>query len=92
MTKEIFDEILETLNEESDGLADYLEISYDEMDELEIGLWYEAVTGEKMELGEKEDMHQELLEAVYELEESDIGQLVKLVKKAKTRFAKVYGW
>ena len=71
---------------------DYLEINYDDMDEQEIALWYEAVTGEEIEEGEKEEMHRLLLDTVYELEESDIGQLVRLLKKAKGRFAKVYGW
>lgn len=92
MTQDIFEEIIDTLNEESDGLADYLEINYDEIEEQEIMLLYEAVTGDRLEPGEKEEMHRELLDAVYELEESDIGQLVKLLKKAKGRFAKVYGW
>ncbi len=92
MTKEIYEEIIDTLNTEDDGLADYLEINYDEMDEHEIALWYETVTGDAIEEGEKEEMHRLLLDAVYEMEESDIGQLVRLLKKAKGRFAKVYGW
>ena len=92
MTKEIYEEIMDTLNAEDDGLADDLEINYDDMDEQEIALWYEAVTGEEIEEGEKEEMHRLLLDTVHELEESDIGQLVRLLKKAKGRFAKVYGW
>lgn len=92
MTQDIYEEIIDTLNEENDGLADYLEINYDDMDEQEIMLWYETVTGEDLDQDEKEEMHRVLLDAVYEMEESDIGQLVKVLKKAKGRFAKVYGW
>ena len=84
MTRQQWDEMTEFMAEDVATVTDYLEMSFDELEESDFALLYQAVTREFAEADDKEELHRMLLEAMYELadeSESDFRSAVKRAEK-----------
>ena len=84
MTRQQWDEMTEFMAEDVATVTDYLEMSFDELEESDFALLYQAVTRESAEADDKEELHRMLLEAMYELadeSESDFRSAVKRAEK-----------
>ena len=84
MTRQQWDEMTEFMAEDVATVTDYLEMSFDELEESDFALLYQAVTREPAEADDKEELHRMLLEAMYELadeSESDFRSAVQRAEK-----------
>ena len=85
MTRQQWEEMTEFLAEDVATVTDYLEMSFDELEESDFALLYQAVTRERAEADDKEELHRILLEAMYELadeSEADFRNAIKRAEKA----------
>ena len=84
MTRQQWDEMTEFMAEDVATVTDYLEMSFEELEESDLALLYQAVTRDSAEADDKEELHRMLLEAMYELadeSESDFRSAVKRAEK-----------
>ena len=84
MTRQQWEEMTEFMAEDVATVTDYLEMSFDELEESDFALLYQAITREVAEAEDKEDLHRMLLEAMYELadeSESDFRNAMKRAEK-----------
>lgn len=88
MTREQYDEMMEFVQEDINTITDYLEVNYDEMSLEDICMLYRVFLEEKPEGEEKEDIHRELLEQLYDMAEEHPKDMLKAAKKVQNYLEK----
>ena len=83
MTRQQWEEMTEFLAEDVTTVTDYLEMSFDELEESDFALLYQAVTRERAETEDKEELHRILLEAMYELADESETDFKNALKRAE---------
>ena len=81
MTREQYEEMMEFVQEDINSIIDYLEVNYDELSIDDICMLYRVFLDEKPEMKEKEEIHRELLENLYDMAEESPKELVKAAQK-----------
>ena len=77
MTREQYEDMMEFVQEDINSITDYLEVNYDDLTEDDIRMLYRAFLEEDTESEEKEDIHRELLEQLYEMAEEHPKDMLK---------------
>ncbi len=88
MTRDQYDEMMEFVQEDINTITDYLEVNYDEMSLEDICMLYRVFLEEKPEGEEKEDIHRELLEQLYDMAEEHPKDMLKAAKKVQNYLEK----
>lgn len=88
MTRDQYDEMMEFVQEDINTITDYLEVNYDEMSLEDICMLYRVFLEEKPEREEKEDIHRELLEQLYDMAEEHPKDMLKAAKKVQNYLEK----
>jgi len=88
MTREQYDEMMEFVQEDINTITDYLEVNYDDLSMEDICMLYRVFLEEEAESEEKEDIHRELLEQLYEMAEEHPKDMLKAAKKVKNYLEK----
>ena len=83
MTRQQWEEMTEFLAEDVSTVTDYLEMSFDELEESDFALLYQAVTRERAEAEDKEELHRMLLEAMYELADESEADFKNAIRRAE---------
>lgn len=81
MTREQYEEMMEFVQEDINSIIDYLEVNYDELSIDDICMLYRVFLDEKPEMEEKEEIHRELLENLYDMAEESPKELVKAAQR-----------
>ena len=86
MTREVWDDMTEGMQEDPFVVTDYLETEYDEMEENDIFVMYEVFLGKQPKATDKQEIFEELLEKLYVLTEEQpkvfLEKMKLLQKKA----------
>ena len=85
MTREQYEEMMEFVQEDINSIIDYLEVNYDELSMDDICMLYRVFLDEKPEMEEKEEIHRELLENLYDMAEESPKELLKAAQRV-TRY------
>lgn len=88
MTREQYDEMMEFVQEDINTITDYLEVNYDDLSVEDIGMLYKVFLDEEPESGEKEEIHRELLEQLYDMAEEHPKNMLKAAKKVQNYLEK----
>ena len=88
MTREQYDEMMEFVQEDINTITDYLEVNYDDLSMEDICMLYRAFLEEEAEEGDKEDIHRELLEQLYDMAEEHPKDMLKAARKVKNYLEK----
>ena len=83
MTREQYDEMMEFVQEDINTITDYLEVNYDDLTLEDICMLYRVFLDEETEEEEKEDIHRELLEQLYDMAEEHPKEMLKAAKKVQ---------
>lgn len=83
MTREQYDEMMEFVQEDINSITDYLEVNYDDLTLEDICMLYRVFLDEEAEEEEKEDIHRELLEQLYDMAEEHPREMLKAAKKVQ---------
>ncbi len=81
MTREQYEEMMEFVQEDVNSITDYLEVNYDELSLEDIRMLYRVFLDEIPDMEEKEEIHRELLESLYDMAEESPKELVKAAQK-----------
>ncbi len=81
MTREQYEEMMEFVQEDINSITDYLEVNYDELSLEDIRMLYRVFLDEMPEMEEKEEIHRELLESLYDMAEESPKELLKAAQK-----------
>lgn len=88
MTREQYDEMMEFVQEDINTITDYLEVNYDDLSMEDICMLYRVFLEEEAEEGDKEDIHRELLEQLYDMAEEHPKDMLKAARKVKNYLEK----
>ena len=88
MTREQYDEMMEFVQEDINTITDYLEVNYDDLSMEDICMLYRVFLEEEAEEGDKEDVHRELLEQLYDMAEEHPKDMLKAARKVKNYLEK----
>ena len=69
MTREQYEDMMEFVQEDINTITDYLEVNYDDLTMEDIVMLYKVFLEEEPEAEEKEDIHRDLLEQLYDMAE-----------------------
>lgn len=83
MTREQYEDMMEFVQEDINTITDYLEVNYDELSLEDIVMLYKVFLEEDPEEEEKEDIHRELLEQLYDMAEEHPKNMLKAAKKVQ---------
>ena len=83
MTREQYEDMMEFVQEDINSITDYLEVNYDELTEEDIRMLYKVFIEEEPEAEEKEDIHRELLELLYDMAEEHPKDMLKGAKRVQ---------
>ena len=83
MTREQYDDMMEFVQEDINTITDYLEVNYDDLSLEDIVMLYKVFLEEDPEEEEKEDIHRELLEQLYDMAEEHPKNMLKAAKKVQ---------
>ncbi len=83
MTREQYDEMMEFVQEDINTITDYLEVNYDDLTMEDICMLYRVFLDEEAEENEKEDIHRELLEQLYDMAEEHPKDMLRAAKKVQ---------
>lgn len=81
MTREQYEDMMEFVQEDINSITDYLEVNYDELSLEDICMLYRVFLDETPEMEEKEEIHRELLESLYDMAEESPRELLKSAQK-----------
>ena len=81
MTREQYEEMMEFVQEDINSITDYLEVNYDDLSLEDIRMLYRVFLDEVPEMEEKEEIHRELLENLYDMAEESPKELLKAAQK-----------
>lgn len=88
MTREQYDEMMEFVQEDINTITDYLEVNYDDLTLEDICMLYHVFLDEIPEEEEKEEIHRELLEQLYDMAEEHPKDMLKAAKKVQNHLEK----
>jgi len=88
MTREQYDDMMEFVQEDINTITDYLEVNYDDLSLEDICMLYKVFMEEDPEGEEKEDIHRELLEQLYDMAEEHPKNMLKAAKKVQNYLEK----
>lgn len=88
MTREQYDEMMEFVQEDINTITDYLEVNYDDLTLEDICMLYRVFLDEDTEEEEKEEIHRELLEQLYDMAEEHPKEMLKAAKKVQNYLEK----
>ena len=88
MTREQYDDMMEFVQEDINTITDYLEVNYDDLTLEDICMLYKVFLEEEPEAEEKEDIHRELLEQLYDMAEKHPKNMLRAAKKVQNYLEK----
>ena len=88
MTREQYEDMMEFVQEDINTITDYLEVNYDDLTLEDICMLYKVFMEEEPEGEEKEDIHRELLEQLYDMAEEHPKNMLKAAKKVQNYLEK----
>ena len=88
MTREQYDEMMEFVQEDINTITDYLEVNYDDLTLEDICMLYRVFLEEDTEEEDKEDIHRDLLEQLYDMAEEHPKEMLKAAKKVQNYLEK----
>ena len=88
MTREQYEDMMEFVQEDINTITDYLEVNYDDLTLEDICMLYKVFLEEGPEGEEKEDIHRELLEQLYDMAEEHPKNMLKAAKKVQNYLEK----
>ena len=88
MTREQYDDMMEFVQEDINTITDYLEVNYDDLTLEDICMLYKVFLEEEPETEEKEEIHRELLEQLYDMAEEHPKNMLKAAKKVQNYLEK----
>lgn len=88
MTREQYEEMMEFVREDINTITDYLEVNYDDLTVEDICMLYQVFLEEEPETEEKEEIHRELLEQLYDMAEEQPKAMLKAAKKVQNYLEK----
>ena len=83
MTREQYDDMMEFVQEDINTITDYLEVNYDDLTLEDICMLYRVFLDEEAEEDDKEEIHRELLEQLYDMAEERPKEMLKAAKKVQ---------
>ena len=83
MTREQYDDMMEFVQEDINTITDYLEVNYDDLTMEDICTLYRVFLDENPEAEEKEEVHRDLLEQLYDMAEEHPKNMLKAAKKVQ---------
>lgn len=83
MTREQYDEMMEFVQEDINTITDYLEVNYDDLTLEDICMLYRVFLEEDAEEEDKEEIHRDLLEQLYDMAEEHPKEMLKAAKKVQ---------
>lgn len=83
MTREQYDDMMEFVQEDINTITDYLEVNYDDLTLEDICMLYRVFLDEEAEEEDKEEIHRELLEQLYDMAEEHPKEMLKAAKKVQ---------
>ena len=88
MTREQYDEMMEFVQEDINTITDYLEVNYDDLTREDISMLYQVFLDEEAEGEDKEEIHRELLEQLYDMAEEHPKEMLKAARKVQNYLEK----
>ena len=88
MTREQYDDMMEFVQEDINTITDYLEVNYDDLTLEDICMLYRVFLDEEAEEDDKEEIHRELLEQLYDMAEEHPKELLKGAKRVQNYLEK----
>lgn len=88
MTREQYEDMMEFVQEDINSITDYLEVNYDDLTEEDIRMLYKAFVDDEPEAEEKEDIHRDLLEVLYDMAEEHPKEMLKGAKRVQNYLEK----
>ena len=88
MTREQYDEMMEFVQEDINTITDYLEVNYDDLTLEDICMLYRVFLEEDAEAEDKEDIHRDLLEQLYDMAEEHPKEMLKAAKRVQNYLEK----
>ena len=88
MTREQYDDMMEFVQEDINTITDYLEVNYDDLSMEDICMLYRVFLDEETEAEEKEEIHRELLEQLYDMAEERPKEMLRAAKKVQNYLEK----
>ena len=88
MTREQYEDMMEFVQEDINTITDYLEVNYDDLTLEDIQMIYRVFLEENAEAEEKEEIHRELLEQLYDMAEERPKEMLKAAKKIQNYLEK----
>lgn len=88
MTRDQYDEMMEFVQEDINTITDYLEVNYDDLTLEDICMLYRVFLDEETEEEDKEEIHRELLEQLYEMAEEHPKDMLNAARKVKNYLEK----
>ena len=88
MTREQYEDMMEFVQEDINTITDYLEVNYDDLTLEDICMLYKVFLEEEPEGEEKEDIHRDLLEQLYDMAEEHPKNMLKAAKKVQNYLEK----
>jgi len=88
MTREQYDEMMEFVQEDINTITDYLEVNYDDLTLEDIQMLYRVFLEDDAEEDDKEEIHRELLEQLYDMAEERPKEMLKAAKKVQNYLEK----
>lgn len=83
MTREQYDDMMEFVQEDINTITDYLEVNYDDLTLEDICMLYRVFLDEEAEEEDKEEIHRNLLEQLYDMAEEHPKEMLKAAKKVQ---------
>ena len=83
MTREQYDDMMEFVQEDINTITDYLEVNYDDLTLEDICMLYRVFLDEETEEEDKEDIHRDLLEQLYDMAEERPKDMLKAAKRVQ---------
>ncbi len=88
MTREQYEDMMEFVQEDINTITDYLEVNYDDLSMEDICMLYRVFLDEETEEEDKEEIHRELLEQLYDMAEEHPKEMLKAAKKVQNYLEK----
>lgn len=88
MTREQYDDMMEFVQEDINTITDYLEVNYDDLTLEDICMLYRVFLDEETEEEDKEEIHRELLEQLYDMAEEHPKEMLRAAKKVQNYLEK----
>ncbi len=88
MTREQYEDMMEFVQEDINTITDYLEVNYDDLTLEDICMLYRVFLEEDTEEEDKEEIHRELLEQLYDMAEEHPKEMLRAAKKVQNYLEK----